>query len=554
MEVESYLVGLCPFFWAHVPLSIQHVQSMKLVNGLHCLLLHNNRSNGTFVAAVPLSKCRLVGTIVAIDRRGGPGGGEATIYVIDDGTGLLDCLHWNGGNGDGLDLGSQDILPDLLGHERQSGSTDTTGALCVGQLVLVHGQIDCACVILEDESHMYTSSPTNTGATESRDSWATSSSSSSFQNLNGPLEIRSCLREIRVSLIQPVGHHCIGIQRGGLLENAEVQHWSDVQDFYHQLWQSTIGNVDPVQCSSAFAPTNKTYLNTNKILDLLGPTIRNKIQDLGHVPSTGSKDAERDDGENEMNDVVGSAPFSWHLFGPRCKCHDLTYKSDLLYCHCLATPLVLPSLNCSRTHPNGLGQDDPQFIYRDALLAKLLQMEQEHQTRTKPTSLSGWELDPLRFQYSSVVEDPKLVQLAQEQYQNACNLQTSVASAVANIPRDVAFPRASSLFALNTFRALRSDGIVYLLDQESDTYVLLSREGAIEPYLRQTILNHPSSADHSTCLAMQRKRERRKKNPPIYWSSIPLARIQHVKRLLLWKEQQRQQSTRTQPDVNMGDL
>jgi hypothetical protein len=33
---ESFLVGISPQYWAHVPLSIVDVQNLKLVNGINC--------------------------------------------------------------------------------------------------------------------------------------------------------------------------------------------------------------------------------------------------------------------------------------------------------------------------------------------------------------------------------------------------------------------------------------------------------------------------------------------------------------------------------------
>lgn len=83
-------------------------------------------------------------------------------------------------------------------------------------------------------------------------------------------------------------------------------------------------------------------------------------------------------------------------------------------CHCQATVEPL----------------DSHFEFRDSLLTLLIQMEQRDESTT-----------PLRFQYKAIAQQFK----------------------------------ANPRLVRNTFRSLRQDGILYLLDATSDTYLLISR-------------------------------------------------------------------------------
>jgi len=133
---EAFLVGLAPTYWSHVPLHIgQLVNGLILQNGLHCLpvLTTSSESRSTFSdnnpKLVPLTRCKLVGRIIAADRKGG----GCVQYLIDDGTGLVDCLYW--GDQQEEDGG----LPSLT-------LKDETHLLPIGELVCVFGKIQCTDV------------------------------------------------------------------------------------------------------------------------------------------------------------------------------------------------------------------------------------------------------------------------------------------------------------------------------------------------------------------------------------------------------------------------
>jgi hypothetical protein len=118
---EPFVVGLAPAFWAHVPLHIASIHNLKLINGLHCLLVSQN---GTVSKILPITKVTLIGTIVCAERRSN----GSVLYVIDDGTGLVDCLHW---------LDNPFTLPSLTDPE------SSKNALSVGTLIKVRGRIEC---------------------------------------------------------------------------------------------------------------------------------------------------------------------------------------------------------------------------------------------------------------------------------------------------------------------------------------------------------------------------------------------------------------------------
>jgi hypothetical protein len=133
---------------------------------------------------------------------------------------------------------------------------------------------------------------------------------------------------------------------------------------------------------------------------------------------------------------------AWKVFGTSCQCTE-SYKHSLLYCHCQAKVDLL----------------DPNLKFRDAVLDTLLELQ-----RSKSKLLS--------FTYKEIKHHPHL---------------TNLAARVVAHQQGPDF-MVNELFR-NTFSALRKDGIIYLNDKESDVYVLLSRELALEPFVRGRMKN-----------------------------------------------------------------
>ena len=159
-------------------------------------------------------------------------------------------------------------------------------------------------------------------------------------------------------------------------------------------------------------------------------------------------------------------------FGKACKC-NLPQKDTLLYCHCHATPETL----------------DPMFTFRDAVLLKLLEIE---------ASLPATDTSPLCFLYKDIVADTNLTKIA---------LETVSATSMPTVNKKRLF--------VNTFRALRDDGVVYLLDVEKDEYMLLSKSRVLEPHVRE-LAQFPWL----------------RFNPPNYLVRVPYSRLKHVSRYM----------------------
>jgi hypothetical protein len=148
-------------------------------------------------------------------------------------------------------------------------------------------------------------------------------------------------------------------------------------------------------------------------------------------------------------------------YGRNCKC-ELMYKDVLLYCHCLATKEPL----------------DPHFVFRDALLMKLVEMEKDIVEKDDVRKDKEYDVDSflnddkpvkrLEFQYSVVFCDKQLNDLAKE-------IVSTTKDPGINLKR---------LFT-NTFRHLRNDGVVYLLDDRTDSYLFMSKDNVLLPGIIQ---------------------------------------------------------------------
>jgi len=139
-------------------------------------------------------------------------------------------------------------------------------------------------------------------------------------------------------------------------------------------------------------------------------------------------------------------------YGRDCKC-QMEYKDALLYCHCLATGEAL----------------DPEFLFRDALLNKLMAMESSMKGSLNgiPVGKSS-NLPRLEFFYNSIFDDADLQALAR-------NIVHRTKDSDINIRR----------LYTNTFKHLRNDGVLSLLDANKDIYLLMSKERVLKPAILQ---------------------------------------------------------------------
>jgi hypothetical protein len=360
---EPFLVGLSTGYWSNIPMSIADVHETKIVGGVICIIRHSPR-----IQFFPVSKCTLVGMIVFADFKAD----NKISYVLDDGTGWIDCLAW-AENQDGIYA-----LPTIAGF---TGAAEKS-KFAVGDRVRIFGSISCLNV-----SDTYCN-----------------------MQLNGSLvEVRDCIHEIKVNSIERLASS----ETANDL-NWEANHW-----------------VRSIQSTKPATGGNKCGLrNAIHTLEWLGPKIRKDVEKLENFPSS--------------NDPLGA----WKVFGVACTC-KLSYKEALLYCHCKATAEPL----------------DPEFEFRDMLLNHLLEMEQEH--RQSQEKQNNPQLD-LRFQYRTIANIPALCKTAKEVVSETEKPELNVAALIQG-----------------TFRALRQDGILCLLDEDSDTYLLVSRKGVLEPYIQR---------------------------------------------------------------------
>ena len=153
--IEHHKVGVSLAYWSFVPLTIRDVCRLSLVQGLDCLSSHpsstqfkidadelplqNSCNNQVFEEAmgedreliIPISKCKLLGTVVGLDHKT-----NKTIFLLDDGTGLIDCIRWN---------------PKVNFVEISSGSALTNYDIKLGDSVFVLGKVRSISRTLDKE-------------------------------------------------------------------------------------------------------------------------------------------------------------------------------------------------------------------------------------------------------------------------------------------------------------------------------------------------------------------------------------------------------------------
>lgn len=184
----DYVVGLSPQYWAHIPMFVTDVLSLKLKDGINWMA----SPPAEFDCVSPVSKCLLVGWIVYVsERRDG-----SMAYVLDDGTGLIDCVYWSSGNGNIEDIY---YLPSLSNNT--DGGID--GPFAVGSPVRVFGKIDCVASTLKTQYR--------------KD------------------EEAFVVREVQASIIERIDNYLI----------AEAQHWARSRDHVYDNIHSSLEALGP---------------------------------------------------------------------------------------------------------------------------------------------------------------------------------------------------------------------------------------------------------------------------------------------------------------------
>lgn len=413
---EHFLVGVSPQYWSHTPMCIKYLHELGLVDGIDCLVVKNQ------ARFIPVSKCELQGAIVNAERRSN----GSCLYLLDDGTGVVDCLSWADN--------SMYSLPSLIPHD------DDHGTFRVGDIVRVFGKIKCVSI-----------GPVRESIKAHGREW----------------NVQEGVREV----------HITGISSVPL--NSQANHWLRCMHFAQRALIDATRAESTLRTVESGASNHLNYLehkrtmtdpvrNGPDVLCLLGPEIASKAVQRTNFPAP--------------DDAYGA----WRVFGAGCRC-DLPYLDSLLYCHCQATVVSL----------------DHHFKFRDALLELLLRIEGDVNHSKNGNSI---ENSQLRFQYKTIVSNAALQGVAAETVENAGNIAVSV----------------DRLF-LQTFAALRKDGIVSLLDSNTDTYLLVSRGRVLEPHCKKLLQKTNTSLLERRVLQNEQ---------PAYLRNVTSARLQYVKKTL----------------------
>merc|ERR1711935_1287242 len=152
--------------------------------------------------------------------------------------------------------------------------------------------------------------------------------------------------------------------------------------------------------------------------------------------------------------------------------------------------------------------DDRQFKYRDALLKHLLEKQRKFAKK-------------LVFDYQDIQKEEVLKQVAMKQ-------------AGTNSKVTKRFFHEELIRA--TVRALVKDGIIFHIDPEHDSYLLITREKVLEPFVRDE-LERPGSTNKFVSL----------KGAPSYLDGVDLEKFMYIKRCLV---QQHNGTKRQKPSQN----
>lgn len=495
-SLDSFVAGLAPTFWAHIPLLIGHIKThLHLIDGIQCFLMnvkrhhcHHEELDGYNIFSsqllsssfpdaqkiIPISKCHLVGTIVNAERKSH----GSNMYILDDGTGLIDILHYSDG-----DLYS---LPSLTGNQ-----VDNIGSnhFEPGDMVRIFGRIQCRVATLPSESN-------NDGALDGN-------------KIRHFIPASNVTREILASLIVPLS--TASIYRSRARPNSidhECEHWKDCAKFLRT------GSLNDNSNTSELPLLN----NAKDVLPLLGSDLVNQVIERNSVISSHS-----------IDDPCDDMAQAWRIFGTQCQCTNTALKRDLLYCHCTATRLDNATI-------------DPNLVYRDALLNNLLEAEALFASSLPPPKSVNeiWNdiineveneqnCHHFHFQYRTITTDDRLNQIAYEEIKrssmNDSTSRNNGSGGNVNESNPINFRNVQELIR-GTVRALRKDGILYLIDAGTDTYLLISRTGVLEPYIRTKLALQKLSAERRT-----RYDEAASRFP--YIKSVPRSRLEFVRRRVI---------------------
>lgn len=298
--VEHHILGLSPQYWAHTPMLIGDILSLGLINGVDCMMSTPRRGEHPEETkkrrrpsedcandrapiidhVVPLSRCEIIGFVVSRERKA-----NSTLYLLDDGSGLIDCICWED-DGDGVYS-----LPPLV-DTYPFRSTSNGSTFGVGDCVRIRGKIKCISVGAESRPVDIAVVGNNRGVP------------SNLQRYEVPIHV---VREIAVATME----HVLDQKTNNGLD-AETTHWLKCVRFAESI---------EIQCGTDAANIQgeiEQIRNGADVLNILGNDLLSKMT------------------HTEAIDVDEEDNGAWRVFGPDCTCR-LPHKDELLYCHCLAS-------------------------------------------------------------------------------------------------------------------------------------------------------------------------------------------------------------------------
>ena len=452
------------------------LHSLKLLNGVDCYVFTNPNTNdkndnddnddnnddnddkdsSQTQIIIPITRCELVGIIVNITNRSN----GAIMYLLDDGTGFMDCLTWR-----------NDDPNDPYHLPQQHHHSTNANIIHLGDLVRVRGKIKCLGRYHSDLD----------------------------------MDQNQMVREIHIFTIEKMSQ--------SMDWDCESVHWMKCIQFQTRVCHSEMDN--------------KHILTGANVLQFLGTNMESFIQNYNNDSWYESNYTVTDDKQTKTNKST-------------CNCH-CPHKEQLLYCHCIATKIDL----------------DPNFIFRDALLSHLLTSEQNtnnidinaryNHPFYKNSSLK--HIKPLFFQYKTILSNSHLLEIAMRivttsdiphdnKEQQSISTFTKKCKDTNQQTNHIQTSALRRSLYMNTFRALRKDGILSLLDVDKDEYILLTRHTVLLPLLKIFMNNHKSKyeqqGDYMDSIATKKPMAQVKHLLSQYefLNNVPIAKMQFLQKEL----------------------
>jgi len=151
---------------------------------------------------LPLSKCELIGIVTYVHEKSN----RSTHYIVDDGTGSIDCVSWNTNDADYNNaivfpvkyrllptMTNMSPLSSCVTGWEEDGTGNSSGEVRVGDMVRILGWMKCVAV-LGGVGSAVSSSPNLTTVV--------SVNNGNSNNETTVWETRQCVREVHIHKIQ----------------------------------------------------------------------------------------------------------------------------------------------------------------------------------------------------------------------------------------------------------------------------------------------------------------------------------------------------------------